>query len=122
MQMFGAGFIGTFIEIFNALAAFILIFLIGRIVLMSRSVDKPLLKARLYLADQIMQETWIYISIAGAAFSLHELINIALRFTAYGNLANDYYLAELTQMIFLISFILAIYNWNKFIANSVIKK
>jgi len=120
--MFGAGFIRTFIEIFNALAAFILIFLIGRIVLMSRSVDKPLLKARLYLADQIMQETWIYISIAGAAFSLHELINIALRFTAYGNLANDYYLAELTQMIFLISFILAIYNWNKFIANSVIKK
>lgn len=120
--MFRAGFIGTFIEIYNALAAFVLIFFIGHIVLLSRKLDKPLLKARLYLTDQILQETWIYISIAGATFSLHEFINIVLKFTAYGNLVNDYYLAELTQMIFLISFILAIYNWHKFIGKSVIKK
>lgn len=120
--MFRAGFIGNFIEIYNALASFILIFLIGHIVLLSRKLDKPLLKARLYLAEQIMQETWIYISIAGAAFSLHELINFVLRLTTYGNLVNDYYLPELTQTIFLISFILAIYNWHKFIGKSVIKK
>ena len=120
--MFRAGFIGTFIEIYNALSAFVLIFYIGHIILLSRNLDKPLLKARLYLTDQIMHETWIFISIAGAAFSLHELINIALSFTAYGNLASDYYLPELTQMVFLISFILAIYNWYKFISKSVIKK
>lgn len=50
-------FIETFIEIYNAGAAFIIIFLIGQILFMMRKVDKDLLKARLFLNESIMQRT-----------------------------------------------------------------
>src|SRR3972149_3284315 len=109
------GFIETFVEIYNAGAAFIIIFLIGQIVFMMRKVDKDLLKARLFLNETIMQRTWIYISIAGASFALNTLVKIAVRFPYAGetatNIISDLYLVEFTQFIFLIAFILAVYNW-----------
>jgi hypothetical protein len=117
------GFIETFIEIYNAGAAFIIIFLIGQILFMMRKVDKDLLKARLFLNEAIMQRTWIYISIAGAAFAVNTLIKFVVRFayaeeTTKGIISNLYFI-EFTQFIFLISFILAVYNWYIFIGSFV---
>ena len=117
------GFIETFVEIYNAGAAFIIIFLIGQILFMMRKVDKDLLKARLFLNEVVMQRTWMYISIAGAGFALNTLIKFTVRFAYAGQTTsvfiNDYYLVELTQLIFLISFILAVYNWYIFIGSFV---
>jgi len=117
-------FIETFIEIYNAGAAFIIIFLIGQILFMMRKVDKDLLKARLFLNESIMQRTWIYISVAGASFALNTLIKfiIRLRFRTTGEVLSPFYLVEFTQLIFLVAFILAVYNWYIFIGSFVRSK
>ncbi len=115
-------FIETFIEIYNAGAAFVIIFLIGQILFMMRKVDKDLLKARLFLNESIMQRTWIYISVAGAAFALNTLIKFIVRFTTPGEIFTTYSLVEFTQLIFLIAFILAVYNWYIFIGSFVKSK
>jgi len=115
-------FIDTFIEIYNAGAAFIIIFLIGQILFMMRKVDKDLLKARLFLNESIMQRTWIYISVAGAAFALNTLIKFTVRFTTTGESLSPFFIVELSQLIFLISFILAVYNWYVFIGSFVRNK
>ena len=112
-------FIDAFIEIYNAGAAFIIIFLIGQIILMMRKVDKDLLKARLFLNESVMQRTWIYISVAGAAFALNTFIKFIVRFTTTGTTIAPFHLVELTQLIFLVAFILAVYNWYIFIGSFV---
>ena len=117
------GFTETFVEIYNAGAAFVIIFLIGQILFMMRKVDKDLLKARLFLNETVMQRTWIYISIAGAAFAINTLIKFVVRFAYAGEttsrVINEFYFVEFTQFIFLISFILAVYNWYIFIGSFV---
>lgn len=115
-------FIDTFIEIYNAGAAFIIIFLIGQILFIMRKVDKDLLKARLFLNEEIMQRTWIYISVAGAAFAMNTLVKFVEKFSISGEVLKSYYLVEFTQLIFLISFILAVYNWYIFIGSFVNEK
>ncbi len=113
--MIAMDFIETFMTIYTAGAAFILIFLIGQILFMMRKVDKDLLKARLFLNDFVLQRTWTYISIAGAAFALNTLIKFIIWFTTFGGILNTYYMVDLSQIIFLISFILAVHNWYIFI-------
>ena len=115
-------FIETFIEIYNAGAAFIIIFLIGQILFMMRRVDKDLLKARLFLNESIMQRTWTYISVAGASFALNTLIKFIERFTTNGEALSPFYFMEFTQLIFLVAFILAVYNWYIFIGSFVKNK
>ncbi len=108
-------FIRDFIELYNAVAAFIIILLIGYIILMMHKIDRGLLKARLFLNEEVMQRTWMYISIAGASFALNALIKFVITFTVLGDILNSFYLVEVTQFIFLLSFILAVYNWYVFI-------
>ena len=115
-------FIETFIEIYNAGAAFIIIFLIGQILFMMRKVDKDLLKARLFLNESVMQRTWTYISVAGASFALNTLIKFIERFTTNGENLSQFYFVEFTQLIFLVAFILAVYNWYIFIGSFVKNK
>jgi hypothetical protein len=86
---------------------------------MMRKVDKDLLKARLFLNEEIMQRTWIYISVAGASFALNTLVKFVIRFTTSGDALETFYLVEFTQFIFLVSFILAVYNWYIFIGSFV---
>ena len=115
-------FIEAFMVIYNAGAAFILIFMIGQILFMMRRVDKELLKARLFLNDSILQKTWMYISIAGASFALNNVIKFIIWFTSSGEILRTYYFVDLTQLVFLIAFILAVNNWYGFIGSFVSKK
>ncbi len=112
----------TFIVIYNAGAAFVLIFLIAQILYMMHKVNKNILKARLFLDDKIMKKTWMYISIAGAAFAVNSLVRMAVEFTVQGRSLNDFYIVEISQVVFLASFVLAIYNWYVFIGNFVDSK
>ncbi|MCX9010507.1 MAG: hypothetical protein OIN66_05215 [Candidatus Methanoperedens sp.] len=116
------GFIEIFLGAFNAGLAFILLFLLGQILLIMRRVDKDLLKARLFLNDAIMQRTWVYISVSGAAFGLNSLIKLIARYADTWIDLNAYYLADITQLIFLISFIFAVYNWYVFVGSSASRR
>jgi hypothetical protein len=115
-------YIDAFMEVYNAGAAFVLIFLIGQILYMMRKVNKDILKARLFLNDAVMQRTWTYISIAGASFAVNSLVKMAVRFTTQGQFLGNFYILELSQFIFLIAFVLAVYNWYVFIASFVTGK
>lgn len=114
-------FFETFMVFYNVGAAFVLIFMIGNILVMMRKVDKQLLKARIFLNDSILQRTWIYISIAGASFALYNLIKFVIRFTPKAEIFEVYQMPELIQLIFLVSFIIAVHNWYGFIGSSVNK-
>lgn len=115
--MLSMGYVETLMEIYNTGAAFILIFLIGQIIIMMHRVDKDLLKARLFLNDVVLQRTWIYISVSGASFALNTVVKFAVRFTSTGAVLENLYLIELTQLIFLLAFVFAVYNWYRFIAS-----
>lgn len=115
-------FIETLIEVYNAGAAFILIFLIGQIIFIMRRIDKDLLKAKLFLNETVLQRTWLYISIAGAGFALNTVIKFAIKFTTTGKVLNDFFLVELTQLIFLLAFILAVRSWYVFIVSFASRK
>ncbi len=115
-------FLKVFFEVYSLGAAFIIIFLIGQILYMMHRVDKDLLKAKLFLNEAVMNRTWTYISIAGASFALNTFIKFAERFTVWGASLSPYRLFELTQFIFLVSFILAVYSWYVFIGSFVGKE
>jgi hypothetical protein len=59
---------------------------------MMRKVDRDLLKARLFLNEEVMQRTWIYISVAGAAFALNTLVKFVIRFTTSGDALETFYM------------------------------
>ncbi len=115
-------FFKIFLEVYTAGAAFVLIFLIGQIIYMMHRVDKSLFKAKLFLNESIMQRTWTFISIAGAAFAVNTLIKFTVTITAWGKALENFYLFEITQFIFIISFIMAVYNWYVFIGSFVSKR
>jgi hypothetical protein len=117
--LYASDFVDIFMVIYNAGAAFILIFMIGQILFMMRKVDKDLLKARLFLNDAILQRTWVYISIAGASFALNNVIKFVIMFTPRGEILNTLKLLDLTQLVFIVAFIFAVYNWYGFIGSFV---
>lgn len=110
-------FMQVFIEINNAIAAVFLIYLIGNLLFMMRNVDRNLLKARLFLNESVLFRTWIYISISGASFALHSFLDIIGIFIHKGEIINTFHILEISEFIFIVSFILAIYNWYIFIGN-----
>lgn len=120
--LYASDFVNLFMVIYNAGAAFILIFMIGQILFMMRKVDKDLLKARIFLNDEILQKTWIYISIAGASFALNNVIKFVIMFTPGGEFLSSFQLPDLTQLVFIVAFILAVYNWYGFIGSFVSTK
>ncbi|HIH45189.1 MAG TPA: hypothetical protein HA257_09030 [Candidatus Methanoperedenaceae archaeon] len=104
-------FTETFIEIYNTAAAFVIVFLIGQILLMMRQIDKDVLKARLFLRGDILQKTWTFVSAAAAAFAVHSI-------TAFMKTLElpTYYIYEISQVIFIIAFVIAVYQWYAFLS------
>ncbi|MFZ2412403.1 MAG: hypothetical protein WAW23_12595 [Candidatus Methanoperedens sp.] len=73
-------------------------------------MERELSKEELVLNETVLERTWIYISVAGAAFALNILLKFVIWFRIAGDVLNRYYIVELTQIIFLIAFIMAAYN------------
>ena len=109
----GVEWFELFIEIYNMSAALVMLFMISHVLLMLRRVDKNLLKARVFLKDDILHNTWLYVSIACAAFALHSVIGI-LGIVANIRIPSIY---EASEIIFIMSFILMIYQWYVFIGS-----
>ncbi len=112
-------FIEAFVEIYNVEASAILIFFCGLAILKLRKLSRDLLRARLFLNNAILEKTWMYISIGIAFLALNALIKFVSRFSAIGDIFNKYYMAELTQIIFLTAFSLAVYSCYLFINSTV---
>lgn len=117
--IFVSDFVDIFMVIYNASAAFILIFMIGQILFMMRKVDKDLLKSRIFLNDEILHKTWIYISIAGSSFALNNVIKFVIIFTPRGEFLSAYKMPDLIQLVFIVAFIFAVYNWYGFTGSFV---
>jgi hypothetical protein len=113
-------FIEAFVEIYNVEASAILIFFCGLAILKLHKLNRDLLRARLFLNNAILEKTWMYISIGITFLALNALIKFVSRFSAIGDILNKYYMVELTQVIFLTAFSLAVYSCYLFI-NSTIK-
>ena len=102
-----------FFEAYNIGAAFIVIFLIGQILVMVGRTDEKLLKARIFLSEGTLQDTWLYISIAGAGLGVHVLSsflrNMGINFF---EVVGDY-VYGISEIIFLTAFIIVLYQWFK---------
>lgn len=119
IRTYAMGFTEAFIEVYNAIAALLIIFFIGQILFLMSKVDKDLLKAKLFLNEAVLQKTWVYISIAGASFALNVLIKFTIRLSDAGEISQMNFLVEPSQFIFILSFILAVYNWYVFVSGFV---
>ena len=115
------GFIETFMDILIACASVIIIFLISSILLMMRKIDKRVIKAKLFINDNLLEKTWLYISIAGGSFAFNALI-MFVKFMGYEEFFNIFYISEITKIIFFVAFILAIWKWYTFIGSFEISK
>ncbi len=114
--MCAMSYIEIFMEIFNVCAATLVVLISGLVIFNMQRLNRDLLKARIFLNDAIIQQTWTYISIAGAAFALNAVIKFMVLFTRTGEILNKYYMVEITQVIFLFAFIHAIYSYFVFIS------
>ena len=104
-------YVTTFIWLYIMGAAFITLFLIIQILLISRKVESDIVRARLFLNIELINDTWKYISIAGASFA----INAVAGFAKFNIGIQTYYLWEITKAIFFAAFIAMIYQWYQFI-------
>jgi hypothetical protein len=109
------GFTEVFWEIFDVNSAVGITFFCGLGLFNMHRLDRDVMKARLFLNGGIIQETWLFISIAGLSLALNTLFKPVGRLSAIGNLINNYHLADLTYFVFLIAFIHVIYSWYLFI-------
>ena len=110
-------YITIFIWLYNMGAAFITLFLIIQILLMSRKLKSDVIRARLFLNTELINETWKYISIAGASFA----INAVAGFAKFNMGIQTYYLWEITEVIFFAAFIAMIYQWYQFIGGLIVR-
>ncbi len=110
-------YITIFIWLYNIGAAFITLFLIIQILLMSRKVKSDIIRARLFLNTELINKTWTYISIAGAAFA----INAMAGFAKFSLDIQTYYLWEISEAIFFAAFIAMIYQWYQFIGGLIVR-
>ncbi len=110
-------FFKTFVELFNINAAIVIFFLCAHIILKMYRLDRSMVKARLFLNDTVLQQVWTSISIAGAAFTLNTMLKLVGLYLPIKNIIQEYYLLDMTQLIFVIAFIFAIFSWYQFLAS-----
>jgi hypothetical protein len=108
-------FFEAFVELFNINASLIIILLCAHVLLKTSKLDRGLLKARLFLNSNVLQQIWISISISGAAFALNSLLKLVGVYLTIKDIIYNYHLVEFSQMIFLLSFIYAVFIWYQFI-------
>ena len=98
------GFIETFQAIFKVNAAVSIIFWCGMNVVRTYSLDKDMLKAKIFLNFDFIQKTWLSIAIAGLAIATNALVQLGW----FNSMAG---ITELTYIVFLMAFIHAVYSW-----------
>lgn len=104
--------------LYSILAAIIMLLLIGQILLMYRKIDFDIIRARLFLNEEILNETWKYISISGASFA----VNATAGFLKFNFGIEFYHMWEISWIVFLAAFVAMIFQWHQFIGGLLIGK
>ena len=108
-------FFVAFVELFNINASLMILILCAHVILRTNKLDRGFLKARLFLNTNVLQQMWISMSIAGAAFAINSLLKLVGVHITIKEIIYNYHLIEFSQMIFFISFIYAVIIWYQFI-------
>jgi hypothetical protein len=117
--MYTADWIEAFVEIYKMEAAVPLIIFCVLALLKIRKMNRDLLRARLFLNNAIMHRAWIFILIGMTSLALNALVNFVGflgRYSVIEDTLSNYNIIELTQIVFLTAFSLAMYNCNLFIS------
>lgn len=118
MNIHQMDYITIFLWLYNIGAAFITLFLIIQILFMSHKVQSNVIRARLFLNTDLLNDTWKYISIAGASFAINTLVG----FVKFNMGIQTYYLWEITEVIFFAAFVVMIYQWYQFMSGLIVKE
>jgi hypothetical protein len=113
--MLAMGFTDAFMELFNINAAIVILFCGGYIFFKIRKKDMSILKARVFLNETILHQTWKYMAIAGISIALTLIIKFLSMFALINNISYSFFIMGLIQIIFLIAFTLLIYSWSLFV-------
>ncbi|MDO8728088.1 MAG: hypothetical protein Q7J35_18705 [Candidatus Methanoperedens sp.] len=108
-------FFVAFVELFNINASLMIMILCVHVIFRTNKLDRGFLKARLFLNTNVLQQMWISMSIAGAAFAINSLLKLVGVHLIIKDFIYNYHLVEFSQMIFLVSFIYAVFIWYQFI-------
>ncbi|MDY6966468.1 MAG: hypothetical protein SVM80_10970 [Halobacteriota archaeon] len=104
-------YLTLFFEGYNIGAAFIIIFLIGQILIMVGKTDEKLLKARIFLSERTLQDTWLYMSIAGAGLGVHVLSSFLKNMGIYRSEFVSDIVFGISEIVFLTAFMVVLYQW-----------
>lgn len=107
--------VNSMFSISSIILALIGLFLVVRIWMKWKNIDKDVLKARVFLDKKFLEKNWIYVFLTGASITIHKSLELLM---ASGYILNDWIellsgFFEFSALVFLI--ILA-YEWFKLIS------
>ncbi len=73
-----------------------------------RRTGKKILKARIFLNDDILSKTWAYGAVIGVSFAVHEILSSSMI------ACHPPYLCEIMKLVFLTALLGLIYEWYDF--------
>ncbi|MEE8402603.1 MAG: hypothetical protein V3R93_02505 [Candidatus Hydrothermarchaeaceae archaeon] len=79
----------------------------------SRRVNPEVLKAQLFLKENILRKIWVYSTIAGGLLVIHEIAMVFERFSYVKGLS------EISMTAFIAVYFLLTYNWYNLLRKSV---
>ncbi len=98
----------------SVIISFVGLYFVARIWVKWNKMDKDVLKARVFLDKKFLAKNWIYVFLAGAALTVHQLIDFM---TSSGYISGIWFrqLSELFEFITLLFFVVLTYEWYKII-------
>ncbi|HEY9245581.1 MAG TPA: hypothetical protein VIO11_01925 [Candidatus Methanoperedens sp.] len=89
-------------------------FIVVRIWMKWKIIDKDVLKARVFLDKMFLEKNWIYVFLTGASISVHQTLEFLL---ASNYIVNDWagYFSEILEFFALVFLIVLAYEWFRLI-------
>ena len=98
----------------SVIVSFIGLYFVASIWAKWKYIDKDVLKARVFLDKKFLAKNWIYVFLAGAALTVHQMIDflMSLNYITGGWLRE---FSELFEFMTLLFFVILAYEWYKII-------
>ncbi len=96
----------------SIILSFLGLFFVARIWVKWNKIDKDVLKARVFLDKKFLAKNWLYVFLAGAALTVHQMIDFM---KSSGYITGLRGLSELFEFMTLLFFVVLAYEWYKII-------
>lgn len=105
----------SILSIGSIILALIGFFLVVRIWMKWKNLDKNVLKARVFLDKMFLERNWLYVFLTGASISIHKAIELLM---ASDYILNDWVesLSEIFEFLSLVFLIILAYEWFRLIS------